>query len=91
MVLVVGAVSGRVSYNGVSGNTDRVKDEIGFVDQEDNMLGTMTVYEAVLFSAVLRLPEPMPLETKIARVLRVLKELRIQHIADSYIGSMGHR
>lgn len=80
-----------MSYNGISVKTDRIKDEIGFVDQEDNMLGTMTVYEAVLFSAVLRLPEPMPLETKVARVLRVLKELRIQHIADSYIGSMGHR
>jgi len=80
-----------LTYNGISEKLNRVRDDIGFVDQEDNMLGTMTVYEAVVFSALLRLPEAMPLDQKVARVLRVLKDLRIQHIADSYIGSIGHR
>jgi hypothetical protein len=51
----------------------------------------MTVWEAVMFSAALRLPSDMPMSEKAERAVQVLKDLRISHVADSYIGSQGHR
>lgn len=89
--LAAGTVGGRLSYNGVSGESEEVRERIGFVDQEDNLLGTMTVFESVLLSAVLRLPDNMPLAAKAARVMRVLKDLRLSHVADSYVGSKTKR
>jgi len=92
VVIVVGIVKNHSTIIPPhSSSSSNERDHIGFVDQEDHLIGTMTVYEAVLFSALLRLPDEMAIETKVGRVLRVLKELRIQHIADSYIGSVGHR
>lgn len=78
-------------YNGSCERLERLRDDIGFVDQDDHLCPTMSVYEAVLFSAVLRLPDSLPLEAKVARTLRVLKELRMSHIGDSMIGSPGKR
>lgn len=75
----------------MSGESEEVRERIGFVDQEDNLLGTMTVFESVLLSAVLRLPDNMPLAAKAARVMRVLKDLRLSHVADSYVGSKTKR
>lgn len=51
----------------------------------------MTVFESVLLSAVLRLPDDMPLADKAARVMRVLKDLRLTHVADSYVGNKSKR
>jgi ABC-type multidrug transport system ATPase subunit len=53
--------------------------------------GTMTVFESVLLSAVLRLPDDMPLSDKATRVMRVLKDLRLTHVADSYVGNKSKR
>lgn len=51
----------------------------------------MTVFESVLLSAVLRLPDDMPLSDKATRVMRVLKDLRLTHVADSYVGNKSKR
>lgn len=51
----------------------------------------MTVFESVLLSAVLRLPDDMPLADKATRVMRVLKDLRLTHVADSYVGNKSKR
>ncbi|GMF05563.1 unnamed protein product [Ambrosiozyma monospora] len=59
----------------------------GFVDQEDVLIPTLTVYETVLNSALLRLPRSMPIATKKAKVLQILSELRILNIKDKIIGS----
>ncbi|GMF26285.1 unnamed protein product [[Candida] boidinii] len=60
---------------------------IGFVDQEDYLIPTLTVYETVLNSALLRLPRSMSNEVKKGKVLQILSELRILHIKDKLIGS----
>lgn len=94
-----GQVGGRVYYgNGLRkaygedpSADERVRESVGFVDQEDNLMGTLTVYEAVLFSAFLRLPDRISVEGKTERVLQVLQDLRIAHVADSMIGSQGRR
>jgi len=59
----------------------------GFVDQEDYLIPTLTVYETVLNSALLRLPRSMSVKTKRAKVVQILSELRILHIKDKLIGS----
>ncbi|KAG6000847.1 hypothetical protein E4U21_004948 [Claviceps maximensis] len=82
-----GLVHGDFFVNGMKINDSEYKKVVGFVDQEDTMLPTLTVHETILNSALLRLPRDMSRATKEHRVLEVEKELGIHHIRDSLIGS----
>ncbi|KIR82739.1 ATP-dependent permease [Cryptococcus gattii E566] len=64
---------------------------IGYVDQEDTLLPTLTVYETVLFSALLRLPRDMSHDAKVYRTLETMNELGILGIKDARIGESGKR
>lgn len=82
-----GDVSGTIRVNGnVITRKDYTK-LIGFVDQDDYLLPTLTVYETVLNSALLRLPRTMSFEAKQSRVYQVLEELRIMDIKDRIVGN----
>jgi ABC-type multidrug transport system ATPase subunit/ABC-type multidrug transport system permease subunit len=59
---------------------------VGYVDQEDTLMPTLTVEETIMCSALLRLPKNMSDATKRARVQETMVELGIQHIARSRIG-----
>ena len=86
-----------VSSCTVSVNGRPVTDEsiyrrlVGFVDQEDTLMGTLTVYETVLNSALLRLPRDMSYEAKRLRTLETMQELGLLGIRDSRIGEAGRR
>ena len=82
-----GQVGGDFFVNGEKVPDSSYKSVIGFVDQEDTMLPTLTVHETILNSALLRLPRHMSRAAKEQRVLQVEKELGIHHIRDSLIGS----
>lgn len=82
-----GKISGNIYVNGNTIDHKHYKEIVGFVDQEDHLIPTLTVYETVLNSALLRLPRDMTFEQKQARVLEVLNELRIIGIKDRVIGS----
>lgn len=82
-----GAVSGDFYVNGERVGDAEYKNVVGFVDQEDTMLPTLTVHETILTSALLRLPRDMGRAAKEQRVHEVMKELGIHHIRDSLIGS----
>lgn len=82
-----GNVSGNFFVNGEKVNDANYKNVVGFVDQEDTMLPTLTVHETILNSALLRLPRHMGRAAKEQRVYEVEKELGIHHIRDSLIGS----
>lgn len=82
-----GLVGGNVYVNGVKVSDDEFRSVIGFVDQEDTLMPTLTVYETVMYSALLRLPRDMAFTAKKKRVLDVIRELGIFHIKDSMIGS----
>ncbi|KAK1245801.1 hypothetical protein MKX07_004870 [Trichoderma sp. CBMAI-0711] len=82
-----GHVSGDFYVNGEKVNDTEYKNVVGFVDQEDTMLPTLTVHETILNSALLRLPRDMGRAAKEQRVTEVEKELGIYHIRDSLIGS----
>lgn len=49
-------------------------------------MSTLTVKECLMFSADLRLPDCISRKEKEQRVKQVLKDLRIEHIADTKIG-----
>lgn len=82
-----GKIDGEFYVNGQSLDRHDYRKIVGFVDQEDHLIPTLTVYETVLNSALLRLPRMMPSHAKVARVIEVLNELRILNIKDRVIGS----
>lgn len=82
-----GRVSGSIRVNGVEITKQNYSRIIGFVDQEDFLLPTLTVYETVLNSALLRLPRNISFAAKQKRVFQVLDELRILNIKDHVIGN----
>ncbi|KAM4058017.1 ABC-2 type transporter [Hirsutella rhossiliensis] len=82
-----GQVSGDFYVNGEKVSDNEFRNVVGFVDQEDTMLPTLTVHETILNSALLRLPRDMSRASKEQRVFEVEKELGIYHIRDSLIGS----
>ncbi|SNX83178.1 related to ABC transporter protein [Melanopsichium pennsylvanicum] len=84
-----GVTSGTVLINGRKMGNAEYKRVVGFVDQEDLLMETLTVYETVLYSALLRLPRDMSLEAKKFRTLETMQELGILGIKDSRIGGSG--
>ncbi|KAJ7340767.1 hypothetical protein DFH08DRAFT_875203 [Mycena albidolilacea] len=86
-----GQVAGTTYVNGREVANAEFKAVTGFVDQEDTLMSTLTVYETVLYSALLRLPRDMSLEAKKFRTLETMNELGILGIKDSRIGASGHR
>ncbi|KAJ7025747.1 hypothetical protein C8F04DRAFT_1046190 [Mycena alexandri] len=86
-----GHVGGTTYVNGREVNKEEFKAVTGFVDQEDTLMSTLTVYETVLYSALLRLPREMSLEAKRFRTLETMNELGILGIKDSRIGASGQR
>ncbi|RDX52876.1 ABC transporter [Lentinus brumalis] len=59
---------------------------VGFVPQQDVLPPMLTVHEALLFAARLRLPEAVPDSEKGARVDDVMDRLGISHLRDVRIG-----
>ena len=86
-----GTVSGTTLVNGKQISNAEFKRVIGYVDQEETLMSTLTVYETVLYSALLRLPREMSLDAKKLRTLETLEELGILNIKDSRIGDSDRR
>ncbi|KAK0469534.1 uncharacterized protein EV420DRAFT_1495091 [Desarmillaria tabescens] len=86
-----GSVGGVTLVNGRKVADAEFKSVTGFVDQEDTLMSTLTVYETVLYSALLRLPRDMSFEAKKFRTLETLNELGILKIKDMRIGDSGRR
>jgi len=82
-----GEGQGSFFVNGEKITDDDFRNVVGFVDQEDTMLPTLTVHETILDSALLRLPKDMSFMAKEQRVEDVEKQLGIYHIRDQIIGS----
>ncbi|KAJ3849055.1 hypothetical protein EV368DRAFT_48052 [Lentinula lateritia] len=77
-----GSVLGQVSFPSVSQSSPR----IGFVPQQDVLPSTLTVHEALLFAARLRLPENIPDTEKHDRVDAILQKLGIESLKNVRIG-----
>lgn len=82
-----GVVMGDFWLNGEKVTDDEFRSVIGFVDQDDTMLPTLTVHETILDSALLRLPKDMSVAAKEQKVEDVERQLGIYHIRHQVIGS----
>jgi ABC-type multidrug transport system ATPase subunit len=82
-----GAIAGDFFLNGEKVLDGEFRSVIGFVDQDDTMLPTLTVHETIVDSARLRLPKEMSLSAKLQRVEDVERQLGIYHIRHQIIGS----
>ncbi|KAJ7771519.1 hypothetical protein B0H16DRAFT_1364094 [Mycena metata] len=77
-----GTISGTVAFPSAGGTAPR----IGFVPQQDVLPPMLTVYEALLFGARLRLPESVSDAEKRERVEGIMGTLGIDHLRDTRIG-----
>ena len=82
-----GNSTGELYVNGETISDYDFRSVIGFVDQDDILLPTLTVHETIMDSAMLRLPSDMPISAKERRVEDVERQLGIHHIRDAIIGS----
>eukprot|EP00158_Paraphelidium_tribonemae_P006147 Partr_v1_DN27702_c0_g1_i1_m67543 putative ATP-binding cassette, subfamily G (WHITE), member 2 len=83
----VGKFSGKISINGRPMPQDDFRKIAGYVPQDDVVMGTLTVFENLLFSADLRLPKFMSKQDKIARVHETIKLLGLEAVTDSKVGT----
>ncbi|KAF9425233.1 hypothetical protein BGZ94_007721, partial [Podila epigama] len=86
-----GNVGGNIYVNGRTISQQEYKRVVGYVDQEDTLMSTLTVYETILYSALLRLPRDMSTDAKHFRVMETMSELGILGIKDMRIGASGQR
>ncbi|KAF9118322.1 hypothetical protein BGW39_001290, partial [Mortierella sp. 14UC] len=86
-----GTVHGNIYVNGRTVSHSEYKRVVGYVDQEDTLMSTLTVYETILYSALLRLPRDMSYDAKRFRVMETMSELGILGIKDMRIGASGQR
>lgn len=82
-----GVVSGKIAFESETPSSKH-SFRVGFVPQQDILPATLTVFEALLFAARLRLPESITDQEKKERVNNLLEKLGISHIKDSRIGDV---
>ena len=87
-----GITTGEVSFPAISSISGKKAPLIGLVPQEDILPPNLTVFEALLFAARLRLPESMQDAVKQSRVNEVIEKLGLSDIRNARIGSGdGHK
>ena len=86
-----GVASGSIMINGSVPTRKHFKQLSGYVDQDDTLMGTLTVHETLMYAAMLRLPRKMSTRLKQKRVAEVIQELGLESIANSKIGTPGQR
>lgn len=86
--VTMGVLSGDTMVNGRP--TDRsLSNRVGYVQQQDVHLETMTVQEALEFSALLRQSAETPREAKLAYIDEVIDLLEMKDFVDAVIGVPG--
>jgi len=83
-------VKGNVTFNGKP-MSKKLKRMMGFVTQDDQLLGNLTVYETLLYAALLRLPRDMTREEKEDRVDQVIEGLGLSKCRGTIIGGFDRR
>ena len=81
-----GIVTGNLFLNGNLSDINAIKKRAGFVFQDDVILNTMTVKEALYMSALLRLPENISNEEKMNRVNEMISILHLENCKDTIVG-----
>lgn len=80
-------IEGSIMVNGAHCPSKKMKKISGFVFQDDVLFDTMTVYECIMMSARLRLPDSISLREKEARAEEIIKLLSLEGARNTIIGS----
>ncbi|KAG2442858.1 hypothetical protein HXX76_002937 [Chlamydomonas incerta] len=80
-------LTGDILVNGKPVTKEKIRRISGFVHQEDVILHTMTVREALDFAAALKLPSSMTAAQKSQRAMEVAQLLNLHKSLDSVVGS----
>ncbi|KAH0775394.1 hypothetical protein KY290_012531 [Solanum tuberosum] len=83
--LVNGHLDGVITYNN-NPFSSSMKRSIGFVTQDDVLYPHLTVYETLVFTALLRLPKTYSVEEKTAHCDAIIPQLGLTKCKDSIIG-----
>ncbi|EXL73642.1 hypothetical protein FOPG_11102 [Fusarium oxysporum f. sp. conglutinans race 2 54008] len=86
--VTMGVVSGNTHIDGLATDSS-FQHRVGYVQQQDLHLTTMTVREALEFSALLRQSAEIPRSEKLAYVEHVIDMLDMQEFSDAVIGTPG--
>lgn len=86
--VTMGVVTGDTLINGVATDSS-FQHQVGYVQQQDLHLNTMTVREALEFSAILRQSAEIPKKEKLEYVDQVIDMLEMQSFADAVVGVPG--
>lgn len=88
----VGTLNGDISYHGKPRDAGTWKRSVGFVEQDDIMLGLFTIQETLEYTARMRLPDSIySAEQKRQRVQDIIDMLRLHKCKDTRIGSAAKR
>ncbi|KAL9655360.1 hypothetical protein ABK040_011201 [Willaertia magna] len=82
------ASNGQVLVNGMPVN-NKFFSLSSFVQQDDVLMGNLTVRETLRYAALLTLPSSMSLKEKMERVDNVMKDLNLIKAADTIVGEPG--
>lgn len=82
---LTGKLSGKITYNSQP-FCGSIRRRTGFVAQHDFLYPHLTVYETLLFTALLRLPNSIANDEKVQHVERVITELGLSRCQNSMIG-----
>jgi ABC-type multidrug transport system ATPase subunit len=80
-------IEGSILVNGEAITASRLSQVARYVEQEDALIGSLTVKETVEFAAQLALPNTISKKERITRVQDALKSFGIQGRADALIGT----
>ncbi|KAI9224037.1 P-loop containing nucleoside triphosphate hydrolase protein [Blastocladiella britannica] len=86
-----GSIQGKMLLNGQPSTGAEIKRVSAFVQQDDVILGTMTVREAIFMSARLRLPESLTDAEREAKVDETIAMLGLGACQGNAIGSVGQK
>jgi ABC-type multidrug transport system ATPase subunit len=82
-----GTISGDIQVNGEPYTGRGLKEISGFVFQDDVLLPTMTVKEAIHMSALLRTPKSVDRDERNRRISDIIDILHLDHAKDTQVGS----
>ncbi|KAK9823062.1 hypothetical protein WJX81_005585 [Elliptochloris bilobata] len=83
----VGTISGQILFAGQHATRTFLRRYTGYVEQFDTLLGNLTVYEMLAYTAELKNPMYEPFEQKAAKVEQVLQQLGLSGCRGVRIGS----
>lgn len=81
-----GIWSGDVFIDGVKFSTYHLQRSVGYIMQDDVMMGTQTVREYLLFQTRMRLPPHLSAMDRYSRVQHVIEDLGLTRVANTRIG-----